>query len=132
MLGEEKVCSPDPTRECGYLPLLFVGSWDLPVNLANQAPAGEPFTLRFQVRRQPGQTSPSGVRATVEVSYDGGQTWTGPAEATSTDGTHFESTITHPDLASTNGYVSLRVRAEDASGNTVTQTLGHAYSLTQP
>lgn len=56
------------------------------------------------------------------MSYDDGQTWHhAPVTA---HGDKHTVTVTHPAGA---GYVSLRATAEDHRGNTVEQTMIHAY-----
>ncbi|WP_328997777.1 hypothetical protein OHA18_25320 [Kribbella sp. NBC_00709] len=122
-------CAPDKSRACSFLPLLFL-RYDLALNEQSQAPANAPFDVDFTVLHQQNQSVPAGVGATVSVSYDDGATWSADQPATSQGGNRFGVTIDHPDLASTNGFVSLRVKAHDDAGNTVEQTVMHAYSLT--
>jgi hypothetical protein len=123
-------CAPDASRSCSFLPLLFV-TYDLALDYLSRAPAGRPFEIAFTVGHQQGQAPPRGVTATVSASYDGGTTWSQPRAATAgPDGT-FTTTVEHPPLAGTNGYVALRVQATDADGNTVDQTITRAYALTE-
>lgn len=122
-------CAPDPSRTCSFLPLLFL-HYDLDLDFQSQARAGTTFPITFTVSGQQGAPTPTGVAATVSVSYDGGATWSAeqPAQA-GADGT-FHATVTHPELAATDGFVALRVRAHDGAGNAVDQTILHAYGLT--
>jgi hypothetical protein len=122
-------CAPDTSRACSFLPLLFL-RYDLALNTSAQARAGTSFDINFAVAHQENQAAPAGVGATVSVSYDDGATWTDAQPATSRGGNRFGVTITHPDLAATNGFVSLRVQAHDDAGNSVEQTTVHAYALT--
>jgi subtilisin family serine protease len=82
----------------------------------NAAPAGRPFAIPVAVEGHQGVLR----RLTVEVSYDDGVTWSkAPIRAG-------RAMVQHPAGA---GFVSLRATAADAAGNTVTQTLIHAYRL---
>lgn len=128
-LPKTSECAPDKSRVCSFLPLLFV-RYDLAVNELTQAKAGTAFDINLSVVHQENQVAPAGVGATVSVSYDDGATWTDAQSATSRGDNRFGVTIAHPDLAATNGFVSLRVQAHDNAGNTVEQTVIHAYALT--
>ena len=121
-------CSPDIGRECSFLPLLFV-TYDLDLTPALTAPANAPFEVEFVAGGQQHAPPPSGLSATVAVSYDDGQTWTDPRVASSQGGGRFALSIQHPPLGETSGYVSLRVRVDDAAGDSVEQELIHAYAL---
>jgi hypothetical protein len=92
----------------------------------NAAPTGQVFDLPVTVEGQPGTPAPRTAALTVEVSYDDGKTWsTAPVRAARGG---WAATVMHPGRA---GYVSLRAHATDAvSGNTVTETIIHAYRLT--
>lgn len=125
--GEE--CAPDAARSCSYLPLLFL-RYDLPLDDSSQATAGTAEPINFSVTSQQGAPAVSGVSATVSASFDGGQTWTSPQQATSQGNGQFTTTISQPALADTDGFVALRVTAADGSGNSVTQTIIRAYGLT--
>lgn len=61
---------------------------------------------------------------TVEVSYDDGLTWSKAQVRACPDG--WTATVRHPAGGS---FVSLRATATDAAGNSVTQTITHAYRL---
>lgn len=128
-LPPTELCAPDASRACSFLPLLFL-RYDLALDLKSQAKAGGPFDIGFTVAHQQNAPAPSGVAATVSVSYDGGKTWSDPLPATGQGGGKFTATITHPALADTDGFVSLRVQAHDDAGNSVDQTLIRAYALT--
>ncbi|MEW9552028.1 hypothetical protein [Nonomuraea sp. NPDC050783] len=118
----------ESTRPCSFLPLLFV-HWNLSLGLDSRARAGQPFEVAFRVSRQEHQARPTGVRATVEVSYDDGRTWSAPKTATPRrDGT-FSAPITHPEYSEPVRWVSLRVKAGAGDGSTVTQTNIRAYRL---
>ncbi|MCT9932740.1 S8 family serine peptidase [Planotetraspora sp. A-T 1434] len=112
------------TRETTALPLLAV-RFSPQLDGDGSAPAGGVFQIPFQVDR----TATAGpVREVgVEASFDDGATWT-RAEVRR-DGDGGTVTITHPDLAGSSGYVSLRASAGDVHGNTVTQDIVRAYRL---
>jgi hypothetical protein len=126
-LADDEQCPPDPARGCSFLPLLFV-SYDLPLNTTSHAPAGGAYSFDFTVAGQQ-HSSQRGSAATVSVSYDDGKTWSEPTAATGARDGAFTTTVRHPELADTNGYVALRIAAHDADGNAVTQTIIRAYAL---
>jgi hypothetical protein len=127
-LPEDTYCGPDTSQGCSLLPLLFV-NYDLDLTNALSAAAGSPFELAFGVGGQQAAPTPTGVSATVSVSFDDGVTWTDPRAATSHGNGKFTLPIQHPPLGETSGHVSLRVHAKDAVGNSVEQELIHAYAL---
>jgi len=128
-LPKSEKCLPDFSRACSFLPLLFV-NYDLALNYQSRAKASGPFQIAFAVEHQQNAPAPSGVAATVSVSYDDGRTWTDPQAATAQPGGTLATTITHPALADTTGFVSLRIDAHDGEGNAVQQTIIRAYGLT--
>jgi subtilisin family serine protease len=90
----------------------------------NQAPAGAPFAVPFDVRRQAGSV-PTAIRTlSVDVSYNDGATWH-PAPV-KRDGQQGVALLTHP---SGNGFVSLRAGGVDDSGATVRVTVLRAYRI---
>lgn len=118
----------DPSQPCSFLPLLFL-HWDLALDHESRARAGQSFDVGFRVSHQQFQAAPTGVTATAEVSYDDGATWSAPAAATRGADGAFTVTITHPDYTEASRWVSLRVKASDPGGSTVTQTNIRAYRL---
>jgi hypothetical protein len=62
---------------------------------------------------------------TVQVSYDDGATWR-PALVVGPVGDHAIALLNQP---RTGGYVSLKIAATDAGGNSVEQTVVQAYRL---
>lgn len=90
----------------------------------NAAPAGQQLRLPVTVQRQPGAASAPLTSLTVEISYDDGKTW----QAVQLTGSGYTrtATVSHP---SGNGFASLRATAADGAGNTVRQTIIHAYQL---
>jgi hypothetical protein len=128
-LPAQELCPPVTSQGCSYLPLLYIG-YNLALNYAGQAQAGQSFPVTFTVAHQQGETPPAGVSATVSASFDNGQTWTTPQAAASLGGNRFAAAIQQPPLAQTSGFVSLRVTARDSAGDSVTETLIKAYGLT--
>jgi hypothetical protein len=85
------------------------------------APAGRPFDLPVTIEQQPGSAAARTARLTVEVSYDD-RTWQPVPLTPAANG--WTGHLDHPRAA---GFVSLRSRAVDTKGNTVEQTVTHAY-----
>ena len=112
------------TTDCSAVSLLTVG-YQLSQGLDGRTPAG-PQTLLLTVGHTPG-ADPVPVRhASVEVSYDAGATWQSvPTTATGEDGGYAAAW----DATTSGATVSLRVSADDAAGNTVTQTVLNAVTV---
>ncbi|WP_405113934.1 S8 family serine peptidase [Micromonospora sp. NBC_01405] len=109
------------------MPMLSV-DYDVDVDLNNRARADSRFDIDLTVRHPNGLSGPAVRNTKLWVSYDDGATWKAADVDRKRTG-QFESTIWHPKLAATNGFVSLRVQATDADGNTVEQTVTRAYQL---
>lgn len=109
------------TGPCAVLPLLSIG-YDAPVDLTGRVPGGP---NRLGITVAPSQNAPASTiaSATVEVSFDDGTTWT-TAALTGSNG-HYAAAFTAPG----NGFVSTRVTAADAGGDTVSQTVIRAYAV---
>ncbi|MBO4206096.1 S8 family serine peptidase [Micromonospora echinofusca] len=90
----------------------------------NSAPAGKTFGIPVTVERQPGAPAADVRTLTVDVSYDGGRTWTPTAVRPGAHG--WVARVVHP--AGT-GHASLRATATDSAGNTVGQYVIGAYRL---
>lgn len=87
----------------------------------NKMPPSDTATIPLSV-----DGAESGIEdLSVEVSFDGGTTWSDVDVAKNPGG--YEAVVHHPDGAK---YVSLRAFLEDADGNTVKQTITRAYELT--
>lgn len=94
------------------------------LDVVNAAPAGHAFDIPVTVQRQPGAPGAEVRRLTVQVSYDDGRTW---REATVRSGkSGWVARVRHPADAE---YVSLRAKATDSAGNTVSQRVIRAYQL---
>ncbi|WP_214408808.1 S8 family serine peptidase [Sphaerisporangium fuscum] len=90
----------------------------------NTAPAGRTFAVPLTVDVQPGSAAGPVRDLSVEVSYDDGATWQ-PANLVRAGGKG-TLLLRHP---SSDGFVSLRARSTDTSGNTVDQTIIRAYRI---
>ncbi len=90
----------------------------------NAAAANRSFDIPVTVEYQQGVSGLRVKQLTVEVSYDDGQTWRAASVRAGKQG--WVATVKHPKGA---GYVSLRAKATDTAGNTVTQSIIHAYKL---
>jgi hypothetical protein len=99
-------------------------SFAAPVDDRNVARAGAPVALPVSVVQQPGSGAQRLRSLTVEVSYDDGRSWR-EAPVLNLLG-HYLVLLRHPEAA---GFVSLRAKAEDRAGNTVTQTVVRAYEI---
>jgi len=127
-LPKTAFCGVDTSRGCSFVPLLFV-NYDLALDESSRAEAGKAFDVGFRVSHQQYQAAPTGVTATVEVSYDDGDTWSKPVDATANAAGVFHTSITHPAYDQAHRWVSLRVTAHGSDGTAVTQTNVHAYRL---
>ncbi|HLV57585.1 MAG TPA: hypothetical protein VKY81_01725 [Natronosporangium sp.] len=117
-----------PDTPCRPEPLIFL-QYDLNLALDNTAPAATTHkvtvTAYYQERLD---STPTVTDLQVEASFDDGGTWATVPVRRVGDGV-YEVTITHPALGDASGTVGLRVSAADDQGNTVRQTVPHAYRL---
>lgn len=114
----------DTAAHTALLPMLQV-DYTVPVDVRNAVGPQRRHTLGLNVRMQDGMAAPRGVTLKVETSYDDGRTWT-PA-TTARKGSGFTATVEQPTQVHGDAYVTLRVTAKDAAGNTVRQTVDRAY-----
>ncbi|MGR6919921.1 S8 family peptidase [[Actinomadura] parvosata] len=117
-------------KECAFQPALQF-AYDLPLDLLNRAASGKHFA--FELRAGAHSTlrrAPEVKRVAVEYSVDDGATWRPAKRVTSRGDGRYRVEVTHPALADTSGYVSLRVTASDEAGGSATQTIERAYGLT--
>ena len=96
-----------------------------PLRVDNSAPAGQGFVVPVTGAAAARRAGRPGGELTVDVSYDGGKTWS-KAKLVRTAADGWSATVRHPAGA---GYVSLRATARDTAGNTVTQRIIQAYRL---
>jgi Subtilase family len=120
----------DGWSACSYQPLLQV-SYDLGLDLLNQAPAGQPHTFAVTVGYHPLAQTPAQItQLQLWYSADDGASWQRADVSTGYDG-HYTVRVNDPPLSATTGFVSLRVQASDLSGNRMSQTVLRAYALTE-
>ncbi|WP_328909521.1 S8 family serine peptidase [Streptomyces sp. NBC_00234] len=103
------------------IPLLSA-DYSLPsVRMDGTVPEGHAVPFTVGMRRPAGAPEPTVGELTVEVSYDGGTTWTAaPGER---DGNRLTGAITPPKEGLGDGFVALRVKAADTEGNAFEQTV---------
>ncbi|MBZ9644511.1 S8 family serine peptidase [Streptomyces sp. PSKA30] len=111
--------------EAKLLPLLQL-DYDVPVDERNEVKSGRMHAVRLAVRAQDGLAAPKGVVMKVEASYDDGRTWS-RASLRGRGADAYEATVTRPSGVRGDAYVTLRVTARDAAGNSVRQTVTRAY-----
>ncbi|WP_405792911.1 S8 family serine peptidase [Streptomyces sp. NBC_01506] len=107
------------------LPLLQL-DYDVPVDADNAVGRGRSHTIGLTVRNQDALAAPRGVSVKVEASHDDGKSWERATVKNRGAGT-FSAKIGGPDRQRGDTYVTLRVTAEDSSGNRVRQTVERAY-----
>ncbi|OLB78038.1 MAG: serine protease [Actinobacteria bacterium 13_2_20CM_2_71_6] len=112
---------PGAAAPAAPLPLLVVRARG-EVDEQGRAPAGDRYPLNLTVQRQPGAPAARLAGLQVEESFDDGATW--QAAPTERDDERGTAMLRNPPG---NGFVSLRISARDAAGNTVTQTVIRAY-----
>ncbi|MGW6897474.1 S8 family serine peptidase [Streptomyces sp. NPDC054919] len=110
--------------DTALLPMLQV-DYTVPVDARNAVGSQRKHTLGLDVRMQDGMAAPRGVTLKVETSYDDGRTWT--TAPTARKGSGFTAVVERPARVHGDAYVTLRVTAKDAAGNTVRQTVDRAY-----
>jgi hypothetical protein len=94
------------------------------VDANNVARAGAPAFIPVNVMQQADSDAKRLKFLNIDVSYDEGKTWR-KAQVINLLGTYL-LVLRHPNAA---GFVSLRAKAEDRAGNTVTQTVIRAYEI---
>jgi subtilisin family serine protease len=101
--------------------------YDVGVDLTNAVTAGKSHTATFTPGYQPGYTGPGGpFEVQAWVSYDDGATWqsAGVEHTGKDEGAEFR--LMAPKNAE---FVTLRVKATDAAGNTIDQTITRAWKV---
>ena len=122
------VCDYDAmaNTDCSALPML-TAAYQLDTGLDGTAPAG-PDQLQVTFAHAPGTPNLPIAKASVQVSFDGGATWT-PTIQTSLGGGRYRARWTNP-ASPKGGDVALRVSATDVAGNTITQSVTAALTIT--
>jgi hypothetical protein len=117
------------TAPCQAVPLIFL-RYNAALDLDNAWTAPGSYPLQITAYHQePGAPAITGL--TLWTSTNSGASWQ-KATVTSQGGGAYTTTITVPKLPATSGTVSIKVQAEDAGGNHVTQVLYDAWNLTAP
>ncbi|MGH3656389.1 MAG: S8 family serine peptidase, partial [Micromonosporaceae bacterium] len=109
------------------LPLLQL-DYAVPVDLHGVAGDERAANLDITARHQAGLGGLAVAGMEVSASYDDGERWHDAALTDQGDG-QFRVRLEHPAASQGSGFVSLRVRAWDTDGNSVTQTVLRAYAL---
>ena len=113
-------------QNCRVERALFFGfQVDPMLRLDNTAAAPGAAAVTISVFRQVGAPAPEVAGLELEISYDGGESWTA-APVQRADNGEYLALLRHPAEADT---VSLRAAAWDTDGNRVTQTLIDYYPL---
>jgi subtilisin family serine protease len=113
--------SARPANGARALPLLQV-DYHSPADLSGRVSGRKPHVLGLALWHQDGLPKPRNPTVRLEVSFDEGATWR--VAPVSRHGKGYRATI-----PAGTGSVSLRVRAADGGGSTVTQTVIRAYGL---
>ncbi|MGW1709223.1 S8 family peptidase [Streptomyces sp. NPDC002206] len=116
----------DTAADKTLLPLLQL-DYDVPVDAQNAVGAARAHALGLTVRMQDGMAAPRGVTLKVEASYDDGKSWSTARTARHGGDGQFTATVERPSGVNGDAYVTLRLTATDADGNSVQQTVNRAY-----
>lgn len=112
----------DSTKDVTALPLVQL-DYKVPVDLRNRAPAGKRFSFDL-TGYQIDPTLPKITTMKAWASLDDGTTWT-PLDLAKKSGGRWQARTANP----AGGFVSLRVLATDAAGDSVDQTVIRAYQV---
>jgi hypothetical protein len=113
---------PGSAAPVAPLPLLVVRAGGAGLDDQGRAPAGCAYPLVLTVQHQPGAAAPKLASLRVAASFDDGATWR-PVPVSGG-----RALVGHPARA---GFVSLRISATDAAGNSVEQTVIRAYQTVE-
>jgi len=121
------VCDPltGKATDCSALPMV-TAAYQLKAGLDGTAPAG-PDQVVVTFGHAPGGQNLPFQKADIQVSFDGGATWT-PTFLADLGGGRYRAQWTNP-ASTTGGDVSLRVSATDVAGNSLTQSVTSAFSV---
>jgi hypothetical protein len=107
------------------LPLIDL-DYRLDLDELNEVRAGKPHRFEVSARRM--DLDRLDLRSMdVWLSYNDGADWDKAGAKLKGDGTSIK--VRHPKLHETNGFVALRVIAEDRAGNSIEQTTQRAFAL---
>jgi hypothetical protein len=103
--------------------------YDVGVDLTNAVTGGKRYTATFVPGYQPGYTGPGGpFRVELWVSHDDGATWRSAGVERTDSGEGAQFGLTAPRNAE---FVAIRVKATDAAGNSIDQTITRAWGVTR-
>ncbi|WUD72184.1 S8 family serine peptidase [Streptomyces sp. NBC_00510] len=108
------------------LPLLQL-DYDVPVDMQNSVGSARRHTFGLTARMQDGMAAPRGVKLKVEASFEDGKNFAKARAVPSGSNGQFTVTVERPSDLHGDKYVTLRVTATDAAGNSVQQTVVRAY-----
>lgn len=117
--GSTAPCAPDP--------LIFL-RYNSFTSLANAVTAGVTHQIQVTPAYQATVAPAKITSLRLWISTDGGSTWQ-QETVRDRDGT-YTATYHVPALPATSGAVSVRVQASDSAGDTVSQTMTNAYTIT--
>lgn len=103
-------------------------AYDVPVDLRNRVGGGEEQTLTVRATPQRAD-DPAVTEVRTWISYDDGTTWTRLRLRPTDTAGEFTATVRLPRAETSSGYVTLRTKAVDASGNRIDQTVERAFGL---
>ena len=112
------------TAPCQADPLVFL-RYDAGLSLNNTVTPGTHQIRVSGYHQDP--AAPAVTSLKLWTSTDGGRTWQ-PAQVTGGRDGMFTAVYTVP-ASGTNGHVSIKAQASDATGNDITQTLSNAYGI---
>lgn len=116
--------SSDP---CQPVPLVFL-RYDAGLSLANTVAAPGAHQIQITAYHE-AASAPAITGLQAWISTDGGAVWHPAAAVTARGGGAYTVTYTLPRVSATNGTVSLKIQAQDAGGNDVTQVIQDAFGL---
>jgi subtilisin family serine protease len=109
-------------------PMLFINH-DLNLNIYNASVRDGDHDVNFEVSHQPGAETAAIEGANVSVSYDDGNTWQELQEVEHLGDDEFNASLNHENLPENSGFVSLKIEAWDADGNSIEQEIIRAYRV---
>ncbi|MET7312575.1 S8 family serine peptidase [Streptomyces sp. NPDC005571] len=116
----------DTAARATMLPLLQL-DYVVPVDAKNAVDRARTHKVGFNVRMQDGMPAPRGVKLKVETSYEDGKNWTTVHTARRGSDGKFIAKLQRPSYIHGDAYVTLRVTATDAAGNSIQQTVVRAF-----
>ena len=115
------ICPDGRSRRCAVQPLITLNYAVAGISLTGTAPAG-PQAITITARHLQPTACPAITSARASFSLNGGRTWQ-QARARALGHGRFQVTFTAPRSAG----ITLRIRAKDAAGNSLTESIVRAY-----